>query len=79
MRDTTRAKLDDILREVLALPPGSDVTALAQGDLAGWDSLAHTLLVGAIESEFGIEVDVADSLDLTSYAALARYLEAREL
>lgn len=29
-----------------------------QGDLEGWDSLNHIMLLSAVESEFGIEFDM---------------------
>lgn len=79
MLDTTERKLQDIIRGVLELPPDAQVTDLRADTHPGWDSLAHTTLVGAIEGEFGFAVDVADSLELTSYPALARFLEARGL
>ena len=77
--ETTAARLDDIFRAVLELPAGADVRATRQDAAAAWDSLAHVLLVGAVESEFGLQVDAADSLELTSYEAIARFLEGRGL
>jgi len=73
----TVSKLKDILRAVLELPADADVSAAGQGVTAAWDSLAHAVLIGAVESEFGLQIDAADSLELTSYEALARYLEAQ--
>jgi len=69
-------KLNDIIRAVLELPAGTDVTASRQGLTPGWDSLAHGVLVGAMESEFGLHIDASDSLELTSYEAIAQYLAA---
>ena len=77
MLDTTVSKLDDVFRAVLELPAGAVVSGARQETEAGWDSLAHVLIVSAIESEFGLEIDAADSLDLTSYEAMASYLESR--
>jgi acyl carrier protein len=39
--------------------------------------LAHVTLIGAIESEFNITIDIADSLELTSFEAIIVYLEER--
>ena len=55
------------------------MTAARQGTEAAWDSLAHVLLVGAIESEFGLQIDASDSLELTSYESIASYLERQGL
>lgn len=72
-------RLDEIFKAVLDLPGTSDVTRLRQINAPGWDSLAHVSLVAAIESEFGLQIDAADSLELTSYEAVRLYLEERGL
>jgi len=77
--ETTASTLNDILRAVLALPAGADVSGARSDSEAGWDSLAHAVLVGAMESEFGLQIDAADSLELTSYEAIVRFLEERRL
>ncbi|HEY2162772.1 MAG TPA: acyl carrier protein [Gemmatimonadaceae bacterium] len=42
-----------------------------------WDSLAHATLVSAIESEFGINVDLTDALEMTSFDAARLLVEER--
>jgi acyl carrier protein len=79
VQETNAARLDEIFRTVLELPAGADVRATRQEAAAAWDSLAHVLLVGAVESEFGLQIDASDSLDLISYAAVADYLESHGL
>jgi len=70
-------KLDEIFRAVLDLPASREVRSVARGSEERWDSLAHTLMVAAVESEFGIEIDVADSLSLGSYSEVESYLRNR--
>jgi acyl carrier protein len=77
--DSNSPKLDDIFRAVLELPAGTDVSGTRQESEAGWDSLAHAVLIGAIESEFNLQIDAADSLELNSYEAVSRFLEQRGL
>jgi acyl carrier protein len=77
--DTTAPKLEAIFRTVLELQNGADVTRVRQESEAGWDSLGHVVLIGAIESEFGLQIDAGDSLELTSYDAIVRFLEGRGL
>ena len=72
--ESTEQRLQAIFRAVLELPPGSDPTAPAQGQTAGWDSLAHVSLVAAIEAEFDVTIDAGDSLSLTSYEATRQFL-----
>jgi acyl carrier protein len=69
--------LQEIFRAVFNLAPDADVTTARQLTLPQWDSLAHVTLMGAVESEFGLEIDLVDQLELTSYEAVAAYLEER--
>lgn len=68
-------KLAAIFRAVFELDDDADVSGIRQLNFPKWDSLAHVTLVGAVESEFGISIDIADSLELTSYEAMVVYLE----
>ncbi len=51
------------------MEPEHDIQALRQGDIDRWDSMAHVMLVSAMESEFGIRIDIADSLRIDSFTA----------
>jgi acyl carrier protein len=70
-------KLAEVFRAVLSLGQDTDVSGVRQLNAPGWDSLAHVSLVAAVESEFGISIDIADSLALASYPAFKLYLEER--
>lgn len=72
-------RLNEIFRVVFELSSGSDVTELRQVNDPKWDSLAHVSLVTAIESEFGVELDAATQLQMTSYAMIRILLEERGL
>ena len=69
MRASDESRLQDIFRAVFELRPTHDVTTVRQISEKSWDSLAHATLVAAIESEFGITVDIADALEMTSFEA----------
>lgn len=69
MQDAESARLQEIFRTVFELPPARDVRAVRQITEKNWDSLAHAMLVAAIESEFGVSIDVAEALDMTSFEA----------
>jgi acyl carrier protein len=71
------AKLQEIVRAVLQLPPDTDVSRARQLSFASWDSLAHVSLMLAIESEFGISIEIADQIALTSVPSIRLYLEER--
>ena len=73
------AKLYEIVSAVLELPDGTDVSRVRQLSMEGWDSLAHVSLMLAIESEFGVVIDIGDQIALTSVPAIRLYLEERGL
>ncbi len=73
------AKLNEIVSAVLELPTGTDVSHARQLAVESWDSLAHVSLMLAIEGEFGVTIDIADQIALTSVPAIRLYLEERGL
>jgi acyl carrier protein len=79
MNTQTSDRLQDIFRAVFELSEDIDVTNLDQTNSPRWDSLDHVSLVTAIESEFGISLDAADQLRMTSYVATTIMLEERGL
>jgi acyl carrier protein len=79
MNTQSSDRLQDIFRAVFELSGDIDVTNLDQTNSPRWDSLDHVSLVTAIESEFGISLDAADQLRMTSYVATAILLEERGL
>jgi acyl carrier protein len=78
MNAQTADRLQDIFRAVFEMPGSTEVTSLRQMNTPNWDSLAHVSLVTAIESEFGVSLDAADQLRMTSYAATALLLEEKQ-
>lgn len=70
-----QTQLEAIFRAVFDLPDAADVRGIRQLSFPKWDSLAHVTLVGAVESEFGLAIDIADSVELTSFEAILVYLE----
>lgn len=79
MRRETQTTLDAIIRGVLELPVDAAIHDVRQEGTTAWDSLAHAVMVGALESEFGLQIDAADSLELTSYEMIEAFLTARGL
>jgi acyl carrier protein len=74
VRDTDE-RLQAIFRGVFSLSDEANVARCRQVTMPEWDSLAHVSLVAAIESEFGLSIDTADSIGLTSYESARLYLE----
>ena len=70
-------KLEQVLRVVFELPATADVTQLSQKSQDNWDSLGHVKLTTALESEFNVSIDTADSMRIDSYEAIRQLLEER--
>ena len=77
MTSPTSARLQAIFRAVFEMSDSTDVTTLRQLHTPKWDSLAHVSLVAALESEFGVSLDAADQMRMTSYAATEALLQEK--
>ena len=71
-------QLTAIFRAVFELDDNTDLMGIRQLNFSKWDSLAHVTLIGAVENEFGLSIDIADSLELTSFEAVLVYLEEHQ-
>jgi acyl carrier protein len=61
----------------LDLDGKSDVKSLRRVAETRWDSLAHTSIVAAIESEFGVKLEIDDMDRMTSFAATRLLLQEK--
>ncbi|HEX3647860.1 MAG TPA: acyl carrier protein [Pseudonocardiaceae bacterium] len=77
MTDDVRARLRAVFVEALALDGGIDVERLAFRDVPAWDSVGHMALVAAIEDEFGVQLDTAQVIDLSSFTSALDLLADR--
>jgi acyl carrier protein len=48
------------------------------GDIPGWDSLGHVMLMTEIQKQFGTHVPVEDAIEVESIADLVTILERLE-
>lgn len=71
-----RQKLETAFRQALALPAKVDIRSAAYDNTPQWDSVAHLLLVGALEDAFGIHLTPAEVVELNSYAQAQLILTA---
>jgi acyl carrier protein len=72
-----RAILDGAFQKALGLPANGDLSQLAYGKTAKWDSVAHVGLVSAIEDAFGVVLDGDDIVSMMSYAATEEVLKTK--
>ena len=76
---TNEIKLAEIFRVVLDFDDIYDVSSVRRLAEAKWDSLAHVSIVAAIESEFGLHLEIADMERMSSFAATRLLLEEKGL
>ena len=79
MKEDNINKLNQIFFTVLELDDQYSLEELNSENFKKWDSLAHVLLIAAIESEFNIMIEVSDYENLTSYSAVKSLLMNFEL
>lgn len=68
-------RLEQLFRTVLELDSDATVSDLTQEGEERWDSLAHMTLVMAMESEFGIQIDLEEAIEMTSFAHAVQLVE----
>ena len=56
-----------------------EITLVAMGSLASWDSLAGITLLSLIEEEFGLSISPDDVADLVSFELILDYLKKDDL
>lgn len=79
MKDSNLQKLNQIFFTLLELDNSINLKNLDSKNYKKWDSLAHVLLIAAIESEFSISIEVSDYEKFTSYSAIKTILEEFQL
>ena len=68
------SKLSQIIAELFDLPPHSVGPHLSQDDIAGWDSQGHLELIMALESAFGVELELGEVTQMRSVADIESIL-----
>jgi acyl carrier protein len=77
MNPASENKLREIFVEILELDEKEDVSRARRIATERWDSLAQTTLIAAIESEFGLTLDIGDMERISSFAATRLLLEEK--
>lgn len=59
-----------LMAEVLQVPEDMITEDTRMDDLEEWDSLAHVMLIGELESQLGISLSVDEAVEITSVKEL---------
>ena len=70
-------RLRELLIEFFELAPETTTENIVQEGLAKWDSLAMVRLIAEIQTAFGVQFDVDEIDQLTSYSQIRRALDRK--
>lgn len=63
-------KIIGLIEDILDLQPGTITIDSKIDEIDGWDSLAHVLIIGGLESELGISVPLEEAIEISSVKEL---------
>lgn len=67
-----REKIIALIEQQLELPEGSVKPENRIEDIDGWDSLAHVLIIGELESQLGISIPLDEAIDIITVEDLLK-------
>ena len=70
-----KERLAHCFENVFPSIPAKEIPRASAASLPAWDSVAHITLLSAIGEEFGVEFEIEDYEELTSYTEILEYLE----
>ena len=65
-----RDKIIALMEEIFQVPAGTVTEATKAEDLEEWDSLAHVMLIDALDSELGISIPLDEAVEISSVAEI---------
>jgi acyl carrier protein len=70
-------RLSTLLAEVFSLRAEQITSTLTKDDVASWDSLKQMDLVVSLEREYGLVLEIADIVRMTSVSTIVKTLELK--
>jgi acyl carrier protein len=74
---TVRERVDRCFLNVFPKARPDELITASTTALEGWDSIAHVTLLSSLSEEFGVDFEVEDYEELTSYPRIVEYLEKK--
>ena len=68
-------KIIALITKTLDVPEGSITAETKIAEVEKWDSLAHVMLIGALEEELGIEIPIDEAAEMTGVADILKAAE----
>lgn len=65
-----KEKIIALMEEIFQVPAGTVTEVTKAEDLEEWDSLAHVMLIDALDSELGISIPLDEAVEISSVAEI---------
>ncbi len=65
-----KEKIIALMEEIFQVPAGTVTEDTKASDLEQWDSLAHVMMIGELESQLGISIPLDEAVEITSVAEI---------
>lgn len=65
-------KIIALITRILEVEEGTITANTKMEDVEQWDSLAHVMIIGALEEELGIEIAIDEAADMTGVDDILR-------
>lgn len=65
-----KEKVIALIEEILKVPAGTVTEETMIEDVEQWDSLAHVMIIGALEERLGISIPLEEAIELTGMKEL---------
>lgn len=72
-----RDKIIQIIEETLKVAPGTITADTKIEDVEEWDSLAHVMILGALEEQLGLSIPLEEAIEMTSVSELLGLAEGK--
>lgn len=66
-------KVIGLIESILKVPAGTVTVQTRAQDLEQWDSLAHVMIIGALEEQLGIEIPLEEAVEIEDVAGILKY------
>ena len=68
-------KIIKLIEEILQVPAGTVTKDTVIADVEKWDSLAHVMIIGALEEKLSVSIPLDEAVELTSVAEILEKAE----
>lgn len=65
-----KEKIIALMTEILQVPEGTITENTTMADLEEWDSMAHVMLIGELETQLGISIPLDEAIEIDSVREL---------